>query len=170
MSDKELREVAATHGTVELDDLDSMRDAMGALLALSGRTGDILTRTLDRRLYDNDLIIDQLKRIGMVRRRARVRVLIHDATALTRQSHRLWTLMRRLPTYFEVRITPRDYCNLPTAFLVADRVASIYQPNTEIYHGMAEFYDPIRANALKRQFDQMWEPAEQSPELRTMRM
>ena len=170
MSEIELREMAAAHGTVELDDLDSMRHAMGALLALSGRTVDILTRTLDRRLYDNDLIIDQLKRIGMASRRARVRVILHDATALTRQSHRLWTLMRRLPTYFEVRIPPQDYRSLPTAFLVADRVASIYQPNSEIYHGVAEFYDPIRAYALKRQFDRMWELAEQSPELRTMRI
>jgi hypothetical protein len=165
---QELRDMATTHGTIELEDLTTMRDAMAALLTLTDRSVDILTRSLDQRLYDNELIIDQLKRVGMGSRRARIRILIHDATALSRGGHRLWALMRRLPSYFELRVPSRDYRNLPTAFLVADGIGSIYQPNSEIYAGIAEFYDPVRADALRRQFEQMWEPAQPSPELRTM--
>ena len=140
------------------------------MLTLASSSVDILTRRLDFRIFDDEHIVTEMKRISLGSRRARVRVLIHNATALTRREHRLWALMRRLPTYFELRIPSADYRNLPTNFVIVDRVGSIYQPNCELYEGLAEFYDPIRAGQLRRQFGEIWESAEHSPELRTMRI
>jgi len=166
----ELEEMAQEQGTVEIDGIEPFREAVGTLLTLANGRVDILTRRLDFRVFDDAQIVAEMQRISLGSRRSRVRVLIHDASALARREHRLWSLMRRLPTYFELRIPSADYRNVPANFVVADRVGSIYQPNSELYEGLAEFYDPIRAGQLCRWFGEIWESAEQSPELRTMRI
>jgi hypothetical protein len=166
----ELKEMAKERGTVEIDGIEAFREAVGALLTLASANVDILTRRLDFRIFDHEHVVTEMKRISLGSRRAQVRVLIHDASALTHREHRLWALMRRLPTYFELRIPSADYRKLPANFVIADRVGSVYQPNSELYEGLAQFYDPTRAGQLRRQFGEIWESAEQSPELRTMRI
>ncbi|MEM7408198.1 MAG: hypothetical protein AAF458_23115 [Pseudomonadota bacterium] len=166
----ELREMAEEHGTVEFDGLHEMRDALSAVLTLTERSIDILSRNLDPRLFDDAHIIGELKRVALASRRARVRILVHDTGMLTRRDSRVWAMMRRLPTYFQIRVPSRDHRNLPKAFLIADKVATLYQANAELYEGQAEFYDPIRGDSLGRQFMEIWEAAEPSPDLRTMTM
>lgn len=168
MGATELKEMAAQHGTIEFDGLHEMRDALSAVLTLTERSIDILTRNLDPRVFDDAHIIGELKRVALASRRAKVRILVHDTAMLTRRDSRVWAMMRRLPSYFELRIPSRDHRNLPTAFLIADKVASMYQANSEIYEGLVEFHDPIRGDSLSRQFMEIWEAAEPSPELRTM--
>lgn len=164
----QLKDMAEEHGTIEMDGLDSVRDAVGAVLTLTHYSVDVLTRNLDRRVFDNAHVVAELKRVSLGSHRARVRVLIHDAKSLVRREHRLWLLMRRLPSYFQVRVPSADYRDELSAFLVADSVASVYQPHGELYEGQTEFYNPMRARELQRKFSEIWERAQPSPELRTM--
>lgn len=160
-----------TRETIDLDGLDLQREALAHMIRQTRRTVDVVSRDLDRRLFDQSDLLDSLRRIALGNRRASVRLFVMDTGALVRREHRLATLVKRLPSFFEVRGPgSADQRKFNAAFVVADQTGVIYRPRADLYVGEVCFHDPIRAGDLTRQFDKMWEAGVPDMNLRQMRI
>ena len=139
------------------------------LLALARRDICFYTRDLDPGLYENDAVLDALKRIGVSGRGASVRIVIQQPAIPARDGHRLINLARRLPSVFQFR-TPdtEDDLHYPSAFLVTDRRSYYFRTLGSRYEGEAHTYAPGRQAQLLEYFNQVWERSTPSEELRQL--
>ena len=142
--------------TYEVDSLEEQRAALSHMLGQARQRVDVLSRDLDRRLFDQSDVVDSLRRLALGNRRCRVRLFVMDTGALVRSEHRLATLVKRLPTYFEIRgPTHIDQRRFNAAFVIVDRMGCIHRPHADLYSGEVCFRDPMRAEDLTRQFDKV---------------
>lgn len=162
--------VGESRGEIEVSGLEEHRQVVYHMLRQAKRTVDVVSRHLDRRLFDQRDLIDVLRTLAVKNKRARIRLLVIDTSPLVRGDHRLVTLVKRLPTFFEIRGPGPDYRAFNSSFVIADGAASLYIQQAEQYHGEACFYDPIRAGELARQFQKMWDSGLQDVNLRQMRI
>ncbi|MGA8279221.1 MAG: GNAT family N-acetyltransferase [Rhodanobacteraceae bacterium] len=147
-------------------------DALAALLELlrdALQEVAIFTRDLDPGLLDVADILDELKRIGLSGRNARVRVLLKEPRVPVAKGHRLLTLAQRLPTPMQLRIPiePNDLA-APSAFVINDRGGYWYRPLGDRFEGEGSTFAPARHRELLQRFDETWERAETSVELRAL--
>lgn len=152
-------------------DFTSVTDNRNAILSLAkfGRnTIDLISRDLDRRLYDKTELCQKLKNFILANRRARVRILLQNTTLIRRHSHKLVGLSHHLPSYFEIKITSQEHSNYNSAFIVVDDIASIYCQIADRYEGTINFNNRRLANNLKQTFNQMWSQAKISQNLRRL--
>ena len=155
---------------LEVSGVEEHRQVVFHMLRQATRTVDIVSRHLDRRLVDQRDLIDALRALATRNKRARIRLLVVDTGPLIRGEHRLVTLVKRLPTFFEIRGPGPDYRAFNSSFVIADGKASLYLQQAEQYTGEACFYDPVRAGELGRQFQKMWDSGLQDVNLRQMRI
>jgi len=141
------------------------------LLALARRDVCLYTRDLDPDLLDHDAVLDAFKRIGVSGRGASVRIVIQQPAVAARDGHRLVNLARRLPSVFQIR-TPdtEDDLRYPSAFLVTDRRSYYFRTLGSRYEGEAHTYSPGRQAQLLEYFNQVWERATPSAELRQLNL
>jgi predicted GNAT family N-acyltransferase len=126
------------------------------------------TRDLDPALLDNDAALEALKQLALRARDAGIRVLVRDPQAALQRAPRLIALLRRLSSGIALH-TPdaqdRDYAG---AFCLNDVRGYLARPIAERYDGDAATYSPGRHAQLQEYFDQVWERAEPSEELRRL--
>lgn len=158
------------HEATDLDGLERHREALNAMINQGRQRVDIVSRDLDRRLFDQNEVIEGLRQLALGNRRCRVRLLVIDTGALVRREHRLMSLVKRLPSYFEVRGPGQDHKSFNAAFVVVDRTGCIYRPQGNLYVGEARFNDPVRSDELTRRFDKLWEAGTPDVSLRQMRI
>jgi len=143
--------------------------AVAAAFAAQARRGlDVVSRQLDRRVYDTSKFVENARAFAVSGRNARMRLLILDTDALIKKGHRLLDLARRLTSFMEIRRLEDDFKDFNEAFLIADGVAYLYQNLADRYDGAANFHDPLRSRALLRVFDDMWEHSPPASELRSL--
>jgi hypothetical protein len=118
----------------------------------------ILTRDLERGIYDSEEFLETLKRFVLGKRFSRVRVLISDPAKTTRNGNKLIGLGRRLEAHIDFRNLHQDYRGqLRAAFIIADETAIMYRADARRYDGIMGNYEPIIAQQYLREFDQPWE-------------
>ena len=127
----------------------------------------IYTRDLDGLLLDREETLERLKRLALSGRGAEIRILVHDVKVPLRDGHRLIHLMRRLPSFIQVR-TPvveedRQY---PSAFVVNDTGGFFLRSLATRFDGEGNLRARGKARQLTDYFNQVWERSEPDPELR----
>ena len=151
---------------------DSREEAVAAiatLLADAAHEIAIYTRDLDPALLDVPAILDEIKRIALSGRRARIRILIQEPRKPLVDGHRLIALAQRLPSLIELR-TPEDEQDrqYASAFLINDRAGYLFRTLASRNEGEGSTYAPGRHAQLREYFDQVWERSVPSEELRRL--
>ncbi|WP_395682659.1 GNAT family N-acetyltransferase [Dokdonella sp.] len=150
-------------------DREQARDAIASLLADAKYELAIYTRDLDPFLLDTRVALDEIKRIALSGRHARVRVIVQDPRKAVADGHRLIALAQRLPSAIAIR-TPIDEQDLQyaAAFLLNDRRGYLFRPLGNRPDGEGSTYAPGRHAQLTALFDQVWERSAPSEELRLL--
>lgn len=131
---------------------------------------EIASRSLDAPVYDQPAFVEAIKALALGHHRARVRILVQEIQPILTRGHRLLELATRLSSFIELRIPSKQFGNFNQAWLIADDTGYIFRELADRYQGLASFNDPGQARYLARQFDKMWEVAEQDPNLRSMKL
>lgn len=163
---------AAAAGPAGLIDVESMEQARALSLRLIGQARRRLwlyTRDLDALLYGTADALQAIKAFALRNRETQVRVLLHDPTLPVREGHGLIALAHRLPSRVEMRVIGEEPdTQYAGAFLAEDSGGYLFRPVGSRFEGSADLHGPGRQRQLRDYFEQVWERAVPSPELRPL--
>jgi hypothetical protein len=128
----------------------------------------LLTRDLDKAVFDQAPFLAALKDLALRSRYSRIHILVQDPAHPVREGHRLIELTRRLTSATEVRKPHKDFTDYPESFLLADQCGYIHRGLSTCYEGTADYHAPLLVQRLHSQFEAMWETAQADPELRRL--
>ena len=151
--------------------VESRADAQAALQQLLSQTSryvDIVSRDLDRNLFNRAEVCERLKAIMLSNRHARVRVCVHETRRLVHGSHCLLELSRKLSSYMSIRVSQGEFRKYNKAFVLVDNKGFLVQNVADRYEGEACFYAAREAENYSRLFEDMWEQAKPDAELRAL--
>ena len=118
--------------TLDIEGLEPHQQILKRMIEQTRVRIDVISRSLDRRLFDQGEVVTAMRTVALSSRHARIRMLIMNTGALVRQEHRLVNLVKRLPTYFSIRMPSRDHKNFNASIVVADKTGYVYRPHAEI--------------------------------------
>lgn len=153
---------------LELESREENRLATLAMVRQARRNLDIASRDLDTAIYDQGDFIDSLKTMVLENRRARVRIVVWEALAISRRGHQLLQLATDLSSFIEIRQAAREHDQYSEAMLVADGCGYIHRLLWNRYGASAGFHGRRRAQSLLNSFDNMWDQASPSVYLRRL--
>ena len=109
-------------------------------------------------VYASAQELAELRRIATSGRGAQVRILLHDAAAALRDSHRLIALAQRLPSVMLVR-TPIEELDLAysSSYLLTDQGGYLFQPDAQRAAGRGALNDRAAQAPLLQHFNEVWE-------------
>ena len=154
---------------IAVTDREGARAAVLELLGLARRELCLYTRDLDPLLFDTDEALEAVRRVATAGRGASVRILVQQPALPLQDGHRLLHLARRLPSVFAFR-TPdtEEDLQYPSAFLLNDRRGYYFRTLGSRFEGEAHTYAPGRHAQLQEYFNQVWQRASPSQELRQL--
>lgn len=139
-----------------------------SLCASAARYINILSPTLDHRVFDSPELISALSILARQSRQTRIRILISDSRQIVSRGHRLVQLARRLPSSVHLqKLTEHPDWSGDTA-ITRDRDGVLYKPGGSDHEG---FYEPnSRASTRKHLelFDELWRHSSPDIELRSL--
>jgi predicted GNAT family N-acyltransferase len=128
------------------------------LLSEASHRLSIYQPRLTEDVYASTQELAEFRRIATSGRGAQIRILLHDAAAALRDSHRLIALAQRLPSVMLVR-TPVEDLDLAYAssYLLTDRGGYLFQPDAQRAAGRAAAADRASQAPLLQHFNEVWE-------------
>ncbi len=153
---------------VELQSREDARQMTLELLHQCKASLCLYSRDLDRLLLDDQEIIDAFRRIALAGRGADLRILVQNLEPALRYGHRLLNLAHRMTSAIQVRVPSREDLRYPAAFMLTDRQGYLYRPLAARFDGEANTGHIGRHNELQTYFNEVWDRAEPSPELRQL--
>ena len=161
-------ELGHTDETVDIGTRDENRIAVVKMAQQCQRTIEIISRELDPDLFDNSEFLDAVKAMVLKNRRSSVRILVFAPKTIVSRRHRLIDLSRTLPTYMEIRVPAKEYQEFNEMVFVADSTGYLHRLYTERFEAKVNFNDKRVARYLVKEFDEMWERANQDINLRQL--
>lgn len=144
--------------------IDSSQDNETAILQLlnqSQNTLDIFTRDLEPRLLNTPVFSEACRRLATLHDRSKIRILVIDPDYVIKHGHRLLDLSRRLTSSIEIRKAHEDYARKPESFYIADGRGWLHRKLASRYEAMVNFYDPLAAKGMLKEYNQIWEHSKQ---------
>ena len=132
------------------------------------RSVDIISRLLDPPVFNSPDFIDAVRGMITGNRYPKVRVIVFDPDTIVRNGHRLVDLAGQLSSFIEMRKAGYEFNIYNECLLLVDDIAYIHRINGERYEATANFNDRRQSKYYRKEFDTMWEPARQDPNLRRM--
>jgi hypothetical protein len=129
---------------------------------------DILTRHLDARVFDQQVIIDAIRALVHDRSRAQVRIIVRDSTPMVKNGNRLLQLAQRLTSFIHIHKLPKPYENVNEAVLIVDGTGYIRQPLSDQYEAEACFNNRMQAKNYTDLFEEIWHVSEPDIEIRRL--
>ncbi|TDR44043.1 putative GNAT family N-acyltransferase [Tahibacter aquaticus] len=156
---------------IAVESREQAQAAVLELLGLAKREIAIYTRDLDPSLFDQEAVLDAIKRIATAGRGALIRVIVQAPAIPLADNHRLIGLAHRLPSVFQFR-TPDTEQDLqyPSAFLITDSRGYFFRALGSRFDGEAHTYAPGRQAQLREFFNQVWERSLPPPQLRELHL
>ncbi len=153
--------------TLLAEDRTQALAALAELLADTRHALAVYTRDLDPMLFDDPATLEQIRRIALSGRNARIRIIVQDPRKAIMDGSRLIALAQRLPSTIAMR-TPVDERDLhyPSAFLITDRRGYLFRGLGNRLDAEGSTYAPGRHAQLLEFFEQVWERSVSSQELR----
>lgn len=139
-----------------------------AMTQQSKRKIDIITRYLDKAVFDVIDFIDSVKQLSISSPNTRIRILIRDSDPMVKNGHRMIELIQQLTSTIEVRMISEEYQSYNEAFMIYDTKAVIYLRYSDRYDGVANFDRPRLATELSAFFEEVWERSLPDPNLRRL--
>lgn len=124
--------------------------------------------TLDNDRYDREFLRDSFSELARRSRYTEIRLLIVDDRSLVERRHRLVELMRRLTSHIHLRLVNSAYPVPGNSFALIDDCGVAFRHQINEPFGFANFNAPGRVKPLADQFQQAWDTARPSLELRDL--
>jgi len=157
-----------TGGEVSLSGLDAVLAAVRAMTDVTRRELAVVSRHLDRRVFEDDAVVEAFKRVATRGRGARIRLIVTDVAPLVRDGHRLVDLSRRVSSHMHLRVPGRAHRRINESWLLADTTGYMRLPLADRYEGSVDFDDRRTHRDLIERFDEMWEAGREDPNLRRL--
>ncbi|MGO4700420.1 DUF7931 domain-containing protein [Dyella sp. 2RAB6] len=144
--------------TLAIDNGEALAELRLALLRGARRRVAIYQPALPTDAYNHAAELDELRRIATSGRGAEIRLLLHDAAAALRDSHRLVALAQRLPSLVLVR-EPIEESDLSyaSAYLLTDSGGYLFLPEAARPRGRGALEDRASQAPLQQYFQEVWE-------------
>jgi hypothetical protein len=155
-------------GPVLVHDVEGNRLVCAHMLEQARRDLCLLTRDLDKPVFDQPRFLAALRRLALRSRFSRIRILLQDHERVVKQGHRIIELTRRLVSSIEVRTPSEEWQDLAENYLLADGDGYVRWEHGTRYEAMADYHAPLVVRPLQARFDEIWESAEVSSELRRL--
>lgn len=148
--------------------------ARAAAIAIAGAARHglwLVSPDLEAAIYDDDDLVEAVKRVARAGRGVTVRVLVGDIKSALQNGHRLLDLAQRLPSLIEVR-RPRleESGPLDAALLFNDRGGWMRRADTASFDGEGHHQDAPRVRQLLASFQRAWDRAEPETRLRVLKI
>lgn len=153
--------------------LDSSQDCSEAVLALTrqaGRSLNIFTRTLDRRVYNNQAIYAAVLKLASHSRHSQIRIIIKDSTDMVKRGSRLLELSHRLSSRVHFRTPPIEYRDFNEEFVIVDELGLLRRKLSTRYEAELSFNEPMKSRQLNKFFDECWHKSATDPNLRQLHL
>jgi predicted GNAT family N-acyltransferase len=159
----------ATTVELKVDSEHAAREICLQLLQQARYRVSLFCRDLDPMLLGTRSALEALRTLAARGRGAEVRLLLQDPASVPRNLHPWLPLLQRLTSAIQVRqvIEPIDRQN-PIAVLLNDVGGYYHRPLAGRFEGTASLHAEGRCRQLQGEFDELWERAEPSRELRAL--
>lgn len=151
----------------------AVHDLTATLLDLAGQSRRqlrLLSESLEPSLFDTPAFADALSELARGHRQSEIRLLVVDSRPLVERSHRLLELQRRLPSSIHLRRVGETAETLREAWLIADGRGVLCFDQREPASAWADYNNGPLAEDFRSRFDDLWNRAEQIPELRLLNL
>lgn len=155
-------------GETPVDDQGQVLEAVRALTGQARREIALVSRHLDRRVFEDDGVVEAFKRVATRGRGARIRLIILDVEPVVRNGHRLVDLAQRVSSHMRIRIPGRAHRRFNESWLLADTYGYVRLRFADRYEGSVDFNDRRTVRDLTERFDEMWEAGREDPNLRRL--
>jgi hypothetical protein len=162
------RSLGRDAGPLALHDARDHRLVCAHMLAQVRRELCLLSRDLDKAIYDQAAFLAGLKNLALLSRFSRIRILLQDPTRTVQRGHRIIELARRLPSSIEIRVPHSDWLDHPESFLLADRYGCVHRTLSTYYEGTADYYAPLWVQRLQSRVEEIWESAQVDTEMQRL--
>jgi hypothetical protein len=143
--------------TLKFDDRAGYQAAVGELLGRAVESLDIF----DVDLTDSDLansarvaqLSDALSRDPAMR----VRIALHDASALQNRMPRLWNLCAAQSHRIQIRETPRTLAYLTETFMLGASGNALIRTHCKHWRGKLLLGNPAEEAGFRQRFSELWE-------------
>lgn len=165
-------ELKPREALVEIAELTSQEDTVGAVLQLIGKARRqicIYTPDLEPLLYGKTEVLEALKQFAINSSGGLVMIILQDTLAARNQPHALIDLVQRLPSTFFLRTpTEADDLQYPSAYLLNDRDGYLFRQRSNHMHGVWSPNMPARNRQLTGEFDTVWQRCRPCTEFRAL--
>lgn len=155
-------------GPISLHGREDNRLVCAHMLSQVRRELCLLTRDLDKPVYDQASFLAGLKELALRSRFSRIRILLQDHEPVVKHGNRIVELVRRLRSSAEIRIPPEDWLDYPVNFLLADQYGYVRRGLSTDYEATADYFAPLAVQKMRGLFDGIWEVSQTDPELRRL--
>jgi hypothetical protein len=131
---------------------------------------NILSQTLDRRLYGNEDFLATLQSFLLSHERARLRVIVRTSGPAARSGHRLIELGRRLSSRIEFRDLSAERRLIEREIVIADERSLLVRETPEALDARYYAHAPLLAREELRSFETLWQESLPSEEFRSFRI
>ena len=146
-----------TDQLVEVELLEDLRQLILAMSQQAQHSILIFSHHLDKNLYDTEELYEAIKNLAIKSHRTHIHILVQDARPMTKNSHRLLELARRISSHISIKVTAKEHQDIVETFIIFDDHAYIIQGNPDRYDARGNFYAPRNTRKLSEQFHDMWE-------------
>lgn len=140
------------------------------LVADTRYNASLLTQQLDARVFGDASFAEAVKQFLLLQRNARLRVLVVQAQAAVRAPHALVELGRLMASRVEFREFAPSKPTPSEEWLLADGRLLLERNGHEVLEARLLREDPSTARERQRRFDNLWDHALPSAELRRLRL
>lgn len=170
MEDQQQHRLGKSQQLLTMSSSADNRDIALSLANQAQKSLCILTRDLEHAVYNTPEFAAAIAQLATRHRYSMVRILMHDATAVLRRTHRLVDLSQRLSSSIHIRQPHEEHRGFTQAFLVADDTGYLRRVIASRYEGTASFNAPAEARELMQLFDRIWEKSAPDLELRRLHL
>ncbi len=151
-----------------LADRAAVRTALLSLLTQTRLGLKALVPRLEPALWDDPAVVEALRTLLLGHSRAQVAICVQDTAGIRGDLTRLPALVDRLPSRCSLRLAGRQDRELPESYVLLDDRYYLYRatPQARAWHTHAE--PPSEARLLAARFADLWERAENHPDLRRL--
>ncbi len=155
-----------TSGSLKLESSDDHRLALIAMVAQAKRSVHILSHTLDRRVYDDATLIEDLTKLVLRAPQCKVMILVRDTNDMIHNGHRLIEAMRRVPSRMQLRKVAPEFQAHSDEYVIVDEAGVLTRRIATRYEGSVDFNAKKDARDRLKTFMEIWRPSEPEPKLK----
>jgi len=153
---------------LQIDTRQSNQDAILKLTSAAQNQVSIISRCLDPTIFNNEDFISNASEFILRTKTSSIRILVHDTNSIVKNNHRILTLSQRVSSKIQIRTICNDYVYFNQSYLVADSIAYIHNPKSDLYDAEVNFNDPDKSKELMDTFKNIWELSQQEAEVRRL--